>query len=241
MFCFLYGGVHCGCPQWWAVRLLAKALGMTEQPCGSHNWQTVQPTWTRALFFVSELASSRNPADYPSSGFFRSLALSASASATPAVRPTALRGAPAHVTGDPCAVSITSCEPPDIKVEITKPDIEVNRWPALGGSSLRGPPAGSEQKSRAGAGEAGRRRRNTPEERRAEGQVTRDRSGGEGTGADCESNIARRATSSSRRMARWKHPSAVRETGRCYPHVKLCFCIKSARSFSDRGRRREQR
>ena len=96
----------------------------------------------------------------------RSLALRANASAAPAVRPAALRGAPEEVKGDTSVVSTASCEPPqsasplamtsmrrsslagDINVEIPKPDVEGDRGSGLpaiaGGRALERPAPGTE-------------------------------------------------------------------------------------------------
>ena len=64
-------------------------------------------------------------------------------------------------------------------------------------------PAAAARRSQ-GQGQAKPAEKQHTEQRRAEGQLRRDRS---------ESNIARLGASSSRRMARWKNSSTVREAG----------------------------
>ena len=65
----------------------------------------------------------------------RSLALRANASAAPAVRPAALRGAPEEVKGDTSVVSTASCEPPQSASPLAMTSMQRSSWRAT--STLR--------------------------------------------------------------------------------------------------------
>ena len=65
----------------------------------------------------------------------RSLALRANASAAPAVRPAALRGAPEEVKGDTSVVSTASCEPPQSASPLAMTSMRRSSWRAT--STLR--------------------------------------------------------------------------------------------------------